>query len=132
MKSKGNRLPVYNKLIFSILPWSTRSSVNILIDSFASIAEKENRITLKVMREEVILKHGMNCLWNVGRASESGSSFVLMSYQGNPCSNVYNAIIGKGVTFDTGDTGGINLKCSHSMKYMYTRIAGAAYVGIFV
>ena len=49
----------------------------------------------------------------VGRASLNEPIFINLSYNGNPNSDQYHALVGKGVCFDSG---GLNLKPSTGIK----------------
>lgn len=49
----------------------------------------------------------------VGRASLNESIFINLSYNGNPNTDEYHALVGKGVCFDSG---GLNLKPSTGIK----------------
>jgi len=61
----------------------------------------------------------------VGRASVSEPRLVVVHYQGNPDSEETLALVGKGVTYDTG---GLNLKPTGSMEDMYGDKNGACAV----
>ena len=47
----------------------------------------------------------------VGRASKNAPTFINIKYQGNPDSNEWIALVGKGVCFDAG---GLNIKPSNN------------------
>lgn len=66
----------------------------------------------------------MNGLLTVGRGSEHDPAFVEMSYQGD-ASKPLVALVGKGVTYDTG---GINLKQGRHLSDMRMDMGGAAAV----
>lgn len=69
---------------------------------------------------------GMNLFWNVGKSAKSEPRCIIVHYKGNPSSSdVEMALIGKGVTFDTG---GLNLKPTGSMEEMYLDKGGACAV----
>jgi leucyl aminopeptidase len=68
----------------------------------------------------------MNLFYNVGKAAESQPRCVMVHYEGNPESDqIELALVGKGVTFDTG---GLNLKPSGFMEDMYGDKGGACAV----
>ena len=69
----------------------------------------------------------MNLFYNVGKAATSQPRCVMVHYEGNPSEpdNVDFALVGKGVTFDTG---GLNLKPSGYMEDMYGDKGGACAV----
>jgi leucyl aminopeptidase len=64
-------------------------------------------VTVKVMSRKDIIKNKMGLLEAVNRGSEIPAHLVILTYKGAPKNNKSFAIVGKGVTFDSG---GINLK----------------------
>ena len=92
-------------------------------------------LTLKVVGEKDMEKLGMNCFLAVSRGSEREGQLVVMEYNGQAAksgkkakkTNLTNpiAILGKGITFDTG---GISLKPSAGMGEMKFDMGGAAAV----
>jgi len=68
---------------------------------------------------------GMGALWAVARGSNEPPRLVALEYKGNPGSKEKTALIGKGITFDSG---GISLKPSQKMHEMKSDMAGAAAV----
>ena len=68
----------------------------------------------------------MNLLWNVGKGAQSPPRCVLVDYRGNPESDEVDvALVGKGITFDTG---GLNLKPTGFMELMFKDKCGACAV----
>ncbi len=72
-----------------------------------------------------IKKNGLNLIEAVGRGSVNTPYFLQIEYKGNPERDTNIALVGKGITFDTG---GSNLKPTGSMETMKTDMAGAAVV----
>lgn len=70
-------------------------------------------------------KAGMEALWAVAKGSKEAPKLVAIEYNSDPKSKNKVALIGKGITFDSG---GISLKPSKSMDEMKTDMAGAAAV----
>jgi len=68
---------------------------------------------------------GMDSLWAVAKGSNEPPRLVALEYKGNPKSKEKIALIGKGITFDSG---GISLKPSKKMDVMKSDMAGAAAV----
>jgi leucyl aminopeptidase len=97
-------------------------------ESFAvqarAIAE-EGRLKCTVLDEKDIDKKGLGLLKAVGQGSAFPPRLVIMEYRGNPKSKESTAIIGKGITFDSG---GQNLKPTGSIETMRCDMAGAAAV----
>ena len=81
---------------------------------------------LRVIKGQQLVKLGMNLFYNVGKGAISEPRAIVINYQGNPDhTDVEMALIGKGVTFDTG---GLNLKPTGSMETMYGDKNGACAV----
>ncbi|HVN66944.1 MAG TPA: M17 family peptidase N-terminal domain-containing protein, partial [Candidatus Sulfotelmatobacter sp.] len=70
-------------------------------------------------------KAGMEALMSVAKGSDEPPKLVAIEYNGDPRSREKIALIGKGITFDSG---GISLKPSKNMEEMKTDMAGAAAV----
>lgn len=73
--------------------------------------------------EKEILNNNMNLLYNVGKGSVNKPYFIQLKYKGNPESDKNIALVGKGITFDSG---GYSLKPASSMAHMKDDMAGAA------
>jgi leucyl aminopeptidase len=83
-------------------------------------------VQVEVLNEKALEKLGMNSLLAVGQGSERPSHVVVMQWKGaGPRGGAPIAIVGKGVTFDTG---GISLKPAAGMEDMKGDMAGAACV----
>ena len=67
----------------------------------------------------------MGLLHAVGRAAQSEPRCIIVKYEGNPESKDCLALVGKGLTYDTG---GLNLKPTGSMENMYGDKNGACAV----
>jgi len=80
---------------------------------------------VNVYDTEWLKENRFNCLIEVGKASENTSKLIEMKYTGNPENKSYTAVVGKGVTFDSG---GYNLKKSEGLEYMKSDMGGAAAV----
>ena len=85
---------------------------------------KEIGLDITVFDDNYIKEMNMGALWAVGSSSGNLPRLVVARYMGNPENpEDITAIIGKGLTFDTG---GYNLKPSASMANMKNDMAGAA------
>lgn len=96
--------------------------------SFADRIRKELpklRVRVKVLGEAEMKKLGMNSLLSVGQGSEKESKLVVMEYNGGKKGQKPVALVGKGVTFDTG---GISIKPAANMDDMKWDMAGAGAV----
>jgi leucyl aminopeptidase len=89
----------------------------------AKILAKENKIKIKIMNKKEIEKAGMNALLAVSYGSSQEPQFVILDY--NPKAKDTVALIGKGITFDSG---GLNIKVGDYMETMKCDMAGAATV----
>ena len=86
---------------------------------------KKLRMKCAVLTEKDIDKKGMGLLKAVGQGSGFPPRLVMVEYRGKPASKDITAIIGKGITFDSG---GQNLKPTGSIETMRCDMAGAAAV----
>jgi leucyl aminopeptidase len=83
-------------------------------------------VDVQVLGEKAMAELGMNTLLGVGRGSTRESQMVVMSWKGARNSAAQPiALVGKGVTFDTG---GISLKPGPGMEDMKGDMGGAAAV----
>lgn len=81
-------------------------------------------VKVKVLEPKEIKQLGMGALHAVGRGSLEGSRLVVAHWQGNDEAPI--ALVGKGITFDSG---GYNIKASgDSISRMKSDMAGAAAV----
>ena len=94
---------------------------------FAETAVKEAPENMKITVYDIdgIKENGLNLVEAVGRGSANKPYFLKIEYKGNTQSDNNVALVGKGVTFDSG---GSNLKPTDSMSDMKTDMAGAAAV----
>jgi len=94
-----------------------------------AIAENSDTISVRIMTEEEALEDGMNAFVAVGRGSKADSFFVHLTYTPSKKAEKKVALVGKGVTFDSG---GLSLKPANYMETMKCDMAGAASVlGVF-
>jgi len=89
------------------------------------LASKSRRISTKVLSEKQMAKLGMGSLLSVSAGSAEDAKLIEMRYQGAKATSKPYAIVGKGITFDTG---GISLKSSGGMDEMKFDMCGAASV----
>jgi len=83
----------------------------------------DTRIT--VLDAEAIRERGMGALMGVGQGSIHDPRLMIVEYRGGARDEAPIALVGKGVTFDTG---GISIKPSENMWYMKSDMSGAAAV----
>ena len=96
-------------------------------DSFAKRCQKLAAlgVKVKVLGEPEMKKLGMGSLLGVGQGSDRPSRLVAMEWMGGKKGEAPVALVGKGVTFDTG---GISLKPSLGMGDMKFDMGGAGAV----
>ncbi|MDO5287292.1 MAG: leucyl aminopeptidase [Actinomycetia bacterium] len=95
--------------------------------TFAAEAEKLGRqakLAVTVLDEKALTKEGFGGILAVGGGSAQPPRLVRLSYAPRSA-RTHLALVGKGITFDTG---GINLKPSDSMLTMKSDMSGAAAV----
>jgi len=88
------------------------------------IAKRRN-VKLKVLNETEMNKIGMSAFLGVARGSEEPAKFIILEYRGGKKSDPPVALVGKGLTFDSG---GISIKPSEKMDEMKSDMAGGAAV----
>jgi leucyl aminopeptidase len=95
-----------------------------LADHARAIAEQSKRVEVEVWDPKKIAKEGLTGLQAVARGSHEEPRFITLRYAGKqPRRRV--ALVGKGITFDSG---GLSLKPAKSMETMKYDMAGAAAV----
>ena len=77
----------------------------------------------KIFEQKDIEKMGMNAYLAVARGSAETPKFIHMKYTPEQATDKKLAIVGKGITFDSG---GLDIKPSSSMKTMKEDMSGAA------
>jgi leucyl aminopeptidase len=83
------------------------------------------KMELTIIEKDAMVKLGMGGILSVSQGSCQEPKFILLSYKGRTAPTVDLALVGKGVTFDSG---GISLKPSDNMGDMKGDMAGAASV----
>ncbi len=82
-------------------------------------------IQVKIYEKKDIEKMKMGLFLAVNKGSSIPPKLVVITYTGNPKNKKYLALVGKGITFDSG---GMNLKPSGHMETMRMDMSGAAAV----
>lgn len=101
----------------------------MLADLALDIAKKNEHVTCKIFDREEVEKMGMNAFLGIARGAETPPKFIYLHYKPDKQSNKKVALVGKGITFDTG---GINVKPGNYMSDMKMDMAGgAAVLGVF-
>jgi leucyl aminopeptidase len=88
----------------------------------------ESGVEIDVLDEARARAEGMGSYLSVAQGSAQPPKFIVMTYRGNPGSQELLALVGKGITFDTG---GISLKPPERMEEMkYDMSGGAAVIAV--
>jgi leucyl aminopeptidase len=82
-------------------------------------------LELKVLEREQMQELGMGALLGVARGSLEPPKFITLHYKGGNSNEIDVALVGKGITFDSG---GISLKPPERMEEMKGDMAGGAAV----
>ncbi len=90
-----------------------------------AMARGQKKLTVKVLGEKQMEALGMHSLLSVGRGSAQPSQLIVMEYNGGKKNAAPYALVGKGITFDSG---GISLKPGAGMDEMKYDMCGAAAV----
>ena len=96
----------------------------ILAAEAKKVAEKHG-LEIEVLERKQMQELGMGALLGVARCSEQPPKFIVLNYRGKTTKTVDIALVGKGITFDSG---GISLKPPDHMGDMKSDMAGAASV----
>jgi leucyl aminopeptidase len=86
---------------------------------------KDAGLEIDVLDEARMERKGMGSLLGVSRGSDEPATLSVMTYKGDPSSNEILALVGKGVTFDSG---GISIKPAENMHEMKYDMSGGAAV----
>ena len=94
-----------------------------LEETARAIAEQHDSLSVEVLDEQQMEALNMNALLAVGKASVNPPRLIRLSWRGGKDSDAPLALVGKGITFDTG---GISIKPRDLMEQMKFDMCGAA------
>jgi len=97
---------------------------NHMAEMAAKLAETYG-LELSVLEREQMQEFGMGALLGVAQGSRQPPKFIVLHYKGGDSSETDVALVGKGITFDSG---GISIKPSERMGEMKGDMAGGAAV----
>lgn len=97
----------------------------VLVAEARRIASRTPGVTVKVFGKKELEKMGAGGLLGVNRGSAEEPYLIHLRYRPKVASNKSVAIVGKGITFDSG---GLSLKPAASMETMKCDMSGAAAV----
>lgn len=93
-----------------------------LVKMAKDLEKKHSHVKTTVLDKKALEKEKMGLLLAVGRAAVHDPALIILEYRGNSKSKDMTAIVGKGITYDTG---GLNIKTT-GMETMKADMAGAA------
>ncbi|MBV9149693.1 MAG: leucyl aminopeptidase [Candidatus Eremiobacteraeota bacterium] len=86
---------------------------------------QEANLEIDVLDEDRMRSLGMGSLLSVAQGSDQPATLTVLTYKGDPSSKEVLALVGKGITFDSG---GISIKPAEKMHEMKYDMSGAAAV----
>lgn len=90
------------------------------------LAKENPAFTVHVIRGKELLDKGLNMISAVGQAAQWEPRLIILEYKPlSDSSETPIALVGKGITFDTG---GLNLKPTGSIETMHLDMCGAGIV----
>ena len=96
-----------------------------LANTAKDLARRHKGLRVKILGEAEVRKLKMGSFLSVARGSDEPLKFIVMEYHGGLSGVAPVALVGKGITFDTG---GISLKPGAAMDEMKFDMGGAASV----
>ncbi len=96
-----------------------------LLSEARKIARSQKSVTVRALNESAMKKLGMGALLSVAQGSRTPPQLIVIQYKGARANQKPVALVGKGVTFDSG---GISLKPGAAMDEMKFDMCGAAAV----
>ena len=93
-----------------------------MADAAKDVAKKHG-LKYHALDEEQMAKKGMGAILGVSRGSDEPARMIVLEYNGDPTSSEKLALVGKGLTFDSG---GISIKPADNMHEMKYDMCGGA------
>ena len=87
--------------------------------------DKSHGLEVSVLEQEQMAELGMGALLGVAQGSRQPPKFIVIQYKGKDAPEIDVALVGKGITFDSG---GISIKPSEKLEEMKGDMAGGAAV----
>lgn len=95
------------------------------IEKVARVLASSRKLKIRVMERDEMKKEGLGALLGVAQGSAQAPKLIFLEYRGAGSSAAPIALVGKGITFDSG---GYNLKPTGYMEDMKCDMAGAGAV----
>jgi leucyl aminopeptidase len=89
----------------------------------ATAVAQRNGLEIEIFDEARARQEGMGSFLSVAQGSVQPPKFIVLRYNGDPSSKELLALVGKGITFDTG---GISIKPAERMEDMKYDMSGGA------
>lgn len=112
-----------NKFVRDIVNENASTMTPKRLEELAKEFSKKNKLKINVLDERKIISEKLGLLNAVGKGSKNPPRLIMVEYVGDKKSKEKIALVGKGVTFDTG---GINLKPTNFIEDMKCDMGGAA------
>lgn len=122
---RGNIIAKAQKLARDLVTEPAISATPTKLAAVARKVAKENRLKIRVLNRNQCKKLKMGAFLAVAQGSDEPPQFIEIKYIPNKRPRKHIAIVGKGITFDSG---GLSLKPSHAMEDMKMDMSGAAAV----
>lgn len=103
-------------------------AINIYPETLANSAREELEslsVQIDIFGKDKIKELGMHAFLAVAEGSSKEPQFIVMTYNGDPDSDKKVALVGKGLTYDSG---GYSIKPAEGMVTMHSDMAGSAAV----
>ena len=95
------------------------------LGDWAEKSAKEASYTCTVLKQKQLEKQGFDAVIAVGKGSVNPPVVIINEYKAKDTETIDIALVGKGITFDSG---GISIKPSTNLHYMKSDMGGAAVV----
>lgn len=96
---------------------------DVLADTILKLTENDPRCEVVSFGRAELEQHGLHLHLAVNQGSDKEPRLVIVRYSGGAASDPYTALVGKGITYDTG---GLNLKPTGGIESMRMDMSGSA------
>lgn len=98
---------------------------DLLEETIKKIIRDNKQVSVEILNEKEMKAKGLNLHLAVNQGSRKEPKLIIVKYSGANAKDPYTALVGKGITFDTG---GLNIKPTGSIETMRGDMSGAAAV----
>lgn len=122
--AEGKIRAIAQKRAMHLVDLPPNEKTPMFIGDWAKNSAESFGYNCEVFEHDHIETEGLLALHAVGKGSENQPVFIICQYKGRPDEAGFDlALIGKGITFDTG---GLSIKDSTNLHYMKSDMAGGA------